>query len=130
MSKSGNGNRKPLDREVPLVAVKPALDPGEWRAVLASTERLDQVRGAFANGPFTTHALAAILLYGEPYGFSQQDVKDETEVATYCAKMAGDHMSLGDTATAETFRLLGERHRERAAKIAALLPPDEASAAT
>ena len=128
MPETGNGNRKPLDREVPLVAVKPALNPGEWRAVLASTERLEEVRGAFANGPFTTHALAAILLYGEPYGFSQQDVQDETEVATYCAKMATDHAALGDDATAETFKLLGERHRERAAKIAALLPPVEAAA--
>lgn len=125
MSETGNGNRKPLDREVPLVAVKPALSPSEWRAVLASTERLEEVRGAFSKGPFTTHALAAILLYGEPYGFSRQDVSDETEVANYCAKMARDHTALGDTATAETFRLLGERHRERAAKIAALLPPDE-----
>lgn len=103
--------------------LEPALTADEWRGVLSQADKLGEVKAGFSQGPFTTHALSAILLYAEPYGFTQQDVTDETDVAAYCAKMAADHASLGDEATAETFRTLGERHQERAAKIAALLPP-------
>ena len=103
--------------------ITPALTADEWRAVLANSDSLGEVKAGFSQGPFTAHALCAILLYAEPYGFSRQDVSDETEVAAYCARMAADHAALGDNATAETFRLLGERHEQRAAKIAALLPP-------
>ncbi len=37
--------------------------------------------------------------------------------------MAAERDAAGDGAAAATFRMLGGRHRERAAKIAALLPP-------
>jgi hypothetical protein len=37
--------------------------------------------------------------------------------------MAKHHRETGDQATAAKFELLGGLHRERAAKIAALLPP-------
>lgn len=103
--------------------MKPALTADEWRGVLSHSDKLEEVKSGFSKGPFTAHALSAILLYAEPFGFTQQDVTDETDVAAYCAKMAADHASLGDDVTSETFRALGERHRERAAKIAALLPP-------
>jgi hypothetical protein len=91
--------------------------------VLSNTDHLEEIKAGFSKGPFTPHALSAILLYAEPYGFTRQDVGDELEVAAYCAKMATDHAALGDETTAETFRSLGQRHEERAAKIAALLPP-------
>ena len=109
----------------PQPELQPALTADEWRGVLSNSDKLGEVKAGFSQGPFTAHALSAILLYAESYGFTQQDVTDETDVAAYCAKMATDHASLGDDATAETFRKLGERHRERAAKIAALLPPDQ-----
>ena len=103
--------------------IKPALTAEEWHGVLSHTDKLGEVKAGFSQGPFTAHALSAILMYAEPFGFTRQDVTDETEVAAYCARMAADHAALGDEATAETFRMLGERHVIRAAKIAALLPP-------
>ena len=38
-------------------------------------------------------------------------------------RMANQHDASGNAETASTFRQLGERHKARAAKIAALLPP-------
>ncbi|MBV9879002.1 MAG: hypothetical protein JO180_00825 [Gemmatirosa sp.] len=103
--------------------ITPALTRAEWAGVLARQSQLGELREQFLDTPFSGHALAALLLYGEPYGFSAQDVEDETEVAAYCAKMAAEHDAAGNAAVAATFRLLGERHRVRAVKIAALLPP-------
>lgn len=88
--------------------ISPALSAVEWAGVLALPAQLAAIRNDLLDTPFSAHAVAALLLYGEPFGFSAQDVEDETQVAAYCAA---------------TFRLLGERHRVRAAKIAALLPP-------
>ena len=71
------------------------------------------------------HAVAALALHGQPFGFTHQDVEDETDVADYCDAMARQNEDAGQTAAAATFRALGRRHRVRAAKIAALLPPKE-----
>lgn len=71
------------------------------------------------------HALAALALHGRPYGFTRQDVEDETDVAGYCEAMARQSAEAGAEAQAATFRMLAERHRVRAAKIAALLPPKD-----
>lgn len=103
--------------------ISPALSPAEWAGVLANRKSLDAIREHFLDTPFSPHALAALLLYGEPHGFTAQDVEDEREVAAYCRMMTKQHMDTGNTETADTFRLLGERHEARADKIAALLPP-------
>ena len=100
----------------------PALSPAEWTGVLSQADGLAQMRAMFAALPFSTHAIAALLLYDEPFGFTQQDVQDEHEVSEYCAVMAAKHREEGDLATAAKFAMLGGRHRERAEKIAALLP--------
>jgi hypothetical protein len=100
-----------------------ALSGAEWTGVLANRKTLDSIRDQFLDTPFSPHALAALLLYDEPYGFSAQDVEDEREVAAYCRAMMTEHTGRGQDAQALTFRLLGERHEVRAAKIAALLPP-------
>jgi hypothetical protein len=71
------------------------------------------------------HAVAALALHGQPFGFSQQDVDDEADVAGYCEAMARQSAEIGADAQASTFRMLALRHRVRAAKIAALLPPKE-----
>jgi hypothetical protein len=81
------------------------------------------IREQLLDTPFSAHAVAALLMYEEPFGFTKQDVDDEEQVAAYCASMATQLESSGQQPTAETFRLLGERHTARAAKIAALLPP-------
>lgn len=103
--------------------ITPALTAAEWSGILANRAQLDEIREQFLDTPFSGHALAALLLFGESYGFSPQDVEDEDEVAVYCDKMASEHAAAGNDAVALTFRQLGERHRIRAAKIAALLPP-------
>jgi hypothetical protein len=100
-----------------------ALSPAEWNGVLTQHDFLGQMRQQFAALPFSTHAIAALLLYEEPFGFTEQDVQDEEEVSEYCAVMAAKNREAGDDATAAKFEMLGGRHRERAAKIAALLPP-------
>jgi hypothetical protein len=103
--------------------ITPALTAAEWAGILANQAQLDALREQFLDTPFSGHALAALLLYGEPYGFSEQDVEDEREVAAYCDKMSAEHEAAGNAPVAATFRLLGERHRVRAMKLAALLPP-------
>jgi hypothetical protein len=104
-----------------------ALTPAEWTGVLVNRASLDAIREQFLDTPFSPHALAALFLYDEPYGFTGQDVEDEREVAAYCRAMAADHSKRDQTEMSETFRLLGERHEVRAAKIAALLPPQARS---
>ena len=103
--------------------IAPALSAAEWAGVLAQQDGLAALRRQFASLPFSAHAIAALLLYEQPFGFTRQDVQDEDEVSEYCAVMARHHRETGDQATAAKFELLGGRHRERAAKIAALLPP-------
>jgi hypothetical protein len=103
--------------------IAPALSAAEWAGVLAQQDGLARLREQFGSLPFSAHAIAALLLYEQPFGFTRQDVQDEDEVSEYCAVMARQHRETGDQATAAKFELLGGRHRERAAKIAALLPP-------
>jgi hypothetical protein len=103
--------------------VTPALSAAEWNGVLDQKDGLAHLREQFGKLPFSTHAIAALLLYEQPFGFTQQDVGDEEEVSEYCRVMAEQNRLAGDLATAAKFELLGGRHRERAARIAALLPP-------
>ena len=101
----------------------PALTTAEWTGVLAQEDQLREIRAAIVGLPFSSHAMAALFLFREPFGFSAQDLVDERDVAAYCDAMAIKNEELGDAVTAQSFRELGVRHRERAAKIAALLPP-------
>jgi hypothetical protein len=101
----------------------PALSAAEWNGVLLQQDGLAHLREEFGKLPFSAHAIAALLLYEQPFGFTRQDVQDEQEVSDYCAMMATQHRETGDAATAAKFELLGGRHKERAAKLAALLPP-------
>lgn len=104
-------------------AMPSALSAAEWNGVLSQQDGLAHLREQFAQLPFPPHAIAALLLYDQPFGFSQMDVQDEEEVSAYCEAMTAHHKEINDETTAAKFALLGRRHRERAAKIAALLPP-------
>lgn len=101
----------------------PALSGAEWRAVLENRAQLDAIREQLLDTPFSAHAVAALLLYGEPFGFTQQDVDDEIQVAGYAETMAKQLATNGQNENANTFSILSQRHRDRAARIAALLPP-------
>ena len=103
------------------------MSVAEWRGVLNQQDGLVKLREQFSTLPFSSHAIAALLMYEQPFGFTQQDVNDEEEVAEYCEVMAAHSRAAGDVATAAKFELLGPRHRVRAARIAALLPPAEKS---
>ena len=103
--------------------IGPALSADEWSAIKALPDQLNALRERLLDTPFSAHAIAALLLFGEPFGFTQQDVDDENQVAAYCEAMVAERLAGGDGATAETFRSLGARHLERAKKIAALIPP-------
>lgn len=105
--------------------VPAALAPAEWEAILASREQLEQLRDGLLDTPFSPHGIAALMLWQQDFGFGLQDVIDEVEVGEYCDRMAAQHAESGNAPVAETFRLLANRHRLRAAKIAALLPPLE-----
>ena len=105
--------------------IAPALSPAEWAGVLTPHDGLAHLREQFGTLPFSVHAIAALLLYEQPFGFTHQDVQDEREVSEYCAVMAKHHRETGDQVTAAKFALLGTRHAERADKIAALLPPEK-----
>lgn len=107
--------------------VPPALSPAEWHAVIQREEQLLALRESIVDSPFSAHALAALFLFQQPFGFTAADVSDEREVADYCDAMAARHATEGDERTAASFRDLAARHRQRAAKIAALLPPDGAA---
>ena len=111
---------------MPDPTITAALSPAQWTAVLARADELTSLRAGFENVPFSSHALAALFLYDQPFGFSAQDVVDEREVADYCDMMSRQHGAAGDVAKSSAFSELAERHRTRAAKIAALLPPMEA----
>ena len=103
--------------------IAPALSAAEWNGVLSQQDGLAHLREQFGKLPFSVHAIAALLLYEQPFGFTQQDVQDEKEVSEYCAVMAAHNRQSGDLATAAKFEMLGAKHHERAEKIAALLPP-------
>jgi hypothetical protein len=105
--------------------IAPALSAAEWTGVLTQHDGLAHLREQFGTLPFSVHAIAALLLYEQPYGFTHQDVQDEREVSEYCAVMAKHHRETGDQVTAAKFAMLGTRHAERAEKIAALLPPEQ-----
>ena len=105
------------------VDIRPALSRAEWAGVLANRAHLDAIREQFLDTPFDGHAVAALLLFEQPFGFSAQDLDDEVQVAAYCAAMSKEQETAGNAPAAGIFRELSERHKERAAKIAALLPP-------
>jgi hypothetical protein len=106
--------------------VRPALSAEQWSSVIEqSADVREMFESALAGTPFSAHAIAALLLLGEPFGFAQQDVSDELEVAAFCDAMAAELERSGD-ARADLFRSLAPRHRSRARRIAALLPPTDA----
>ena len=128
---------------MPADTMRPALTEAEWRnrafrreggatyhadhvALTADGETLRIASESdgelvLVAGP-DRHALAALALLDQPFGFTAQDVEDEREVAEYCEAMARQLAEADNETTAATFRSLGERHRARATKIAALLP--------
>lgn len=120
----------------------PALSPEEWEAWLTpdttgnwpqrQCERLEYcVEDRYANGetslgvdghfdPPERHALAALCLYQQPFGFSQEDVRRLEKPHTDDCSM----WWLSDYPGAQTCNCGGEQHlRALASRIQQLLPP-------
>ena len=109
--------------------IKPVLTPEEWR----------EVKGALANGA-TTEGIAnwlcsedataaALLQRASPEGgpwFTHEDVKDELLLA-HCAEAVTFRTDVSAEARVEAAGM-ARRHRSRAARIAALLPPETSDA--
>ena len=70
------------------------------------------------------YAAAAIALYGQSFGFTQEDVNDEKAAENDCLRLARQAQDKGDEL--ERYRFVGRarRHKGRANRIEALLPPE------
>ena len=57
-----------------------AMSPEEWAEILDLIHKGKQ-NGQTSELKLSMHGTAALALYGQPYGFTQQDVDDEIQVA-------------------------------------------------
>jgi len=88
------------------MSVQPALTAKEWVAFLPRDARRSAMG---ADDPAERHALAARALYGQPFGFTREDVEWLEEGYTECAhcnEARAWYASMAD-------------------RVAALLPPEE-----
>ena len=102
--------------------IRPALSAEEWGHARVYA---DEGRGAdhfrAEAGPMTwiePHKVAALALYGQPFGFTWEDVDEllaQAERSDF-ADRTGDNSGYG---------MYGGHCRDLAARIAALLPPRE-----
>lgn len=128
-------NAQALSREP-----KPALSPDEWEAWMASDEtdrecaRLEYCVGLRGDGMAVDgryrreerHALAALCLYQQPFGFTHEDVALLDRLNRDNDWQPGDARGVIDTSITpeDTLRL-----RSLASRIASLLPPTGAKPA-
>lgn len=111
--------------------IKPALTAEEWRAALRDRAGMAAaIQKAWGNETVreNDHALAALALIYQPFGFTREDVemcRSEAEAAQYeamklerLAQESPGFDSSGDRAQERAWRSLASR-------IAALLPPED-----
>lgn len=94
----------------------PALTPDEWR---------DQIANCTKGDPRVSHAVAALALHGQPFGFTRADVSELRAAAKRALERSVDEVG----AFAETdWTMLNTSNRLHALadRIAALLPPEGA----
>lgn len=96
--------------------ISPALTPEEWAGVQTGTVGIVGTPNAQAN-----HQLAALCLYGQPFGFTREDVRALQFEGNDLLAWAGD-------AETDEERQRMNRHGFQllnvADRIAALLPPE------
>jgi hypothetical protein len=99
-------------------AIKPAMTAEQW----AEPQTLKHISDlAYDN---ELHAVAALALLRQPFGFTWVDVDDELTVAERYESDAG----YTNTAVVTLAMRLARRARDRADRIAALLPPRDQGA--
>jgi hypothetical protein len=112
--------------------IEPALTAEEWLGVFP-TESVD-ITGlvkamrttdlpAYRVMPEHRHGVAARCLYGQPFGFTWDDVSRHRD---YADRLAGPHGAafLPPGSITEAVHQFAEWHRSMADRIAALLPPE------
>jgi hypothetical protein len=106
--------------------IQPALTPDEWRVLTlrnAGKPVGGKVRGQVVRDlpPDHQHGAAACALYGQPFGFTQEDVQ-ALETAVFAIERAGSQF---DCSAADCDITMAERDAAArvVAKIRALLPP-------
>lgn len=111
--------------------IKPALSPEEWvtldvaRDAGTNFERDEHGGTVFMDGwcrPPHTHALAALALYGQPFGFTREMVDALRAICCDASIMHSDRcVGVGEYDEAAAKLALAESAVDR---IAALLPPE------
>lgn len=103
------------------MTVKPALTAEEWAEVLECAFVEGMVAGAVYGAdmadigrPKERHALAALCLHNQPFGFTRGDVRYLRACADIVGEVQGGHYHTEE----------GELHRI-ADRIEALLPPED-----
>ena len=117
--------------------IQPALTKEEWWEYLNSGRRSPTAEDEFEENREawgktaeemrrTYHKNAARALYqAGPLGFTWEDVDDENQAYHDAVVMARWAQEEGDEERCQQFQGRARRHRLRAMKIAALLPPRE-----
>jgi hypothetical protein len=106
--------------------IEPAMPPEEWAAQLARSPQerrrclLWAKDEADADGYLTIHGLAALALYGQPFGFDAYDRQFMQAMAAYWAK----HGGFGASVDGVCYMDAANDAARIAAKIAALLPKE------
>lgn len=121
-----------------VTKMEPALTAEEWEKLQTEIVAIDAKHDALIVGyegaPVIAwpagkerHALAALALYGQPFGLTRQDVQDERMAAEQYEQSAERYRKEGGPATMtfEAHSALAARHRNRADRIEALLPPTD-----
>jgi hypothetical protein len=97
---------------------KPALTWDEWQeAINWKTGRAINLHDG--NGP---HAIAALALYGQPFGFTHDDLQFLRDMAAYWQKTGGFGPAIGGVQYRRQDAV--EASTSLAHRIAALLPPE------
>ena len=122
--------------------IQPALTPEEWSALdvpsVAYLDKenyeepypffvVDHAEGTafWSDDPKSRHALAALALYGQPFGFTREDVHQLRERVAGCRETAEAQRDHFYTDKARVVEGIAEALESLAARIEVLLPPEK-----
>jgi len=101
--------------------LRPALEPEMWEDFAKANYSLEQFEPQLASdfdSPSAQHFAAALLLHGQPFGFSREDLLRLASVA-----LDEEQLAILAPDTADESRELARWLHDLAARIGALLPP-------
>lgn len=112
--------------------IEPALTAEEWHRALSvdyDIVREDDARWSLADERLQRtnsdyHGTAALALYGQPFGFTREDVTDMRIIAESVGRAYVPPTSPEAELANDVFAGIGKRLSSIAARIEALLPPE------